>query len=874
MVDSTQENNIENNLPAPDGTNDSDTNVNTAPSPLQTPLNEQPQKQAVKDDNLDDDKEFFEALEASINKASSKSHRSHYNDDKISSKRLLRIEIILLIGSATAVASLIYSFYRTRLITQIQMPEELVQQLQPPAAGQSGDSDTSQEKSAKPEQAELTPSLYEEPISLKFANDSFMHDDFHGAFQAYARLNRTLPKDPNQQPMHSFLKLRMAICLKKVNRIEQADKLLRILSVDDSCPLAAMANYQRALIEFERNQYLQARACAYRAMALCEAVTADAEWAVNLKKDCHFLISLSLTNRIVGLSGIDVDMPARLWRINQHSDFGCDKEEALLDEFLKSGDAKLKQALIGPKVKKLDVVDSVGHFEVISNNAPAEELFARFTSSAKLFLVWAPHKSWGELRRQPVSLFLPDVTSEEFASIAAGCVGLQAAVDSQTTPPSLIITNPSEYTDLPEYLSSIADEALKRWSEFIIKYNEDGRLPNAHFACGIIYQVLDQTIEAVAQYKTVANRYAQSPSAPYALLHSSKIKADLHDYAGAKQDLKQLVEQYHRTAIAQAACLYLADAAFKTELYDEAANTYCRVYNLDDSLQSRAAASLGAARAFFALDDYTSAQTWVERYINLVGTPSDTQQENPELYSAYLLLGRVQLLQGKLTEAFNAFKLALNEDLTQKDRSGIITTILQCDLESLDPIEALDLLETLQSQGLSPQESTEAILTKCRILRKIHLPQKALDILNDRFDYILQPQLRAKAYFEVGQCYIELGQPEKAHLCFVKLLAIAEPCPLADQATLKLAELSLQLDKPDKAIELCSQLLARQIPVDLRQAAVHVMALAYKKQNNLEKAVSLLLEQADQSQDTTGDKTASGNSQTQKPSENITSQDS
>jgi tetratricopeptide (TPR) repeat protein len=874
MADDTQENNIENNLPAPDRTNDADVNVNAAPSSQQLSLNEQPEKQTLKEDNLSGDKEFFEALEASINKASSKGPRTHLNDDKISSKRLLRIEIILLIGSVTAAASLIYSFYKSRSIAKNQIPAEYIQQLQPSTARQSEESDTSQAKSTKPEQAESPPSQNDEPLSLKYANDSFMHDDFHGAFQAYARLNRILSKDPNQLPMHSFLKLRMAICLKKVDRIDQAEKLLRILSVDDSCPLAAMANYQRALIEFERSQYLQARACAYRAMALCEAVTADTDWAVNLKKDCHFLIALSLTNRIVNLSGIDADMPAKLWRVNQHSDFGCDKEEAQLDAFLKSGITKLKQALMGPKVKKLDVADSVDHFEVISNNAPAEELFAKFTSSAKIFLVWTPHKSWGEIRRQPVSLFLPDVTSEEFASIAAGCVGSQAAVDSKTTPPALIITNPSEYTDLPDHLSSIADEALERWSEFIIKYNEDGRLPNAHFACGIIYQVRDQIIEAVAQYKIVANRYAQSPLAPYALLNSSKIKADLHDYVGAKQDLKQLVEQYHRTAVAQAACLYLADAAFKTELYDEAANTYCRVYNLDDSLKSRAAASLGAARAFFALGDYNSARTWVEQYINIVGPSPDNQQEHPELYSAYLLLAKVQLLQGNRTEAFNAFKLALHEELTQKDRTEIVTAILKCDIDSLDPIQALDLLETLQSQALSPQESTGAILTKCRILRKMHLPGKALDIINDRFDYILQPKLRAEAYFEVGQCYIELNQPEKAHLCFVKLLAIAEPGPIADQATLKLAELSLQLDKIDKAIELCSQLLARQIPEDLRQAAVHIMAQAYKKQNNLEKAVSLLVEQVEASKDTTSDKTASGNSQTQQPSENKIPQDS
>lgn len=872
MADSTQNNNTENNPPANNQTDNGNVNVNAELSSQKPLLSTQPKEETPK--NLSGDREFFEALEASVNKASDRSSHTNIDNDKISSKRLLRIEIILLIGFAALVTTLIYGFLRSRSVSQQRMRPIYIQQYRPEPTGDYDNKDNPKATPSKEDQTEIQPTTLDEPISLKYANELAMHNDYHEAFQAYAKINRSLTEDPNQQPMHNFLKLRMAICLKKIKRSDQADNLLRTVCAEGPCPLVAMAYYQRALIEYEKNQFLQARTCAYRAMALCEAVTADTDWALNLKKDCHFLIALSLTNRIISLYDIEVDTPARLWRINQHSDFGCDKEEAQLEIFLKSGNTRLKQALIGPKVKKLDVEDSLEHFEVISYTAPAEELFAKFAYNANLLLVWPDIKNRAELRRLPISLFLQDVTREEFTSIAAGCIGLQACVDSKTTPPALIISNFSDYTDLSTHLDSIVEEAMERWSEFIIKYNEDGRLPNAHFACGIINQAQNQTIEAIAQYKIVANRYTQSSLAPYALLHSSTIKADLHDYAGAKQDLKQLVEQYHRTTVAQAACLYLADAAYKTELYDEAANTYCKVYNLDDSLQSRADAALGAARAFFALEDYNAAQIWAAKYIELVEPASGAQEDLTELYGAYLLLGRVLLAQNKHTEAFNAFKLALHEELTHKDRQEIVAVILQCDIDRLEPIQALDLLETLQSLGLSPKDTTEAILLKCRILRKMHLPQKALDLINDRFDYIIQPDLRAKAYFETGQCYIELNQAEKAHLSFIKLLSIAEPGTLADYATLKLAEISLQLDKTDKAIELCSQLLTRQISDDLRQAAVHILARAYKKQNNLEKAISILVEQADVLQNNSSDKTASGSSQTQYPSENKTSQDS
>jgi len=851
MADNKKDSHPESNLPTPGETDGNSTEIN-AGSPSQETPSEQPQNGNPENDTFGGDKEFFEVLETSVRNASDKKNRT----------RLRRTELILLVGLATIAIASVCSFYRSRFSAQNRRPPASVQQYQV---------NTSQAQPLKTDEIEPAPLPDEKPLSLKLANDLFMQNDYPGAFRAYERLDQALPQDSTQQFMHSFLKLRMAICLKQMNHADQAEKLLRIVAADDSCALAAMADYQRALIEFERKQYLQARTCAYRAMALCEVVTADAPWALTLKKDCHFLIALSLTRRIANLSDIDSDIPAKLWRTSQHTDFGCDKQEAELQAFLNSGNAKLKQALMGPKVKKLKTDDAVEHFEVISNIAPAEELFAKFASNTNTRFVWNLSQQSAELRRRPVSLFLPDVTNEEFFSIAAGCIGLQATIDSHTKQPTLTVTNPADYTDLPCHLSSIADEALERWQEFIIKYHEDKRLPNAHFASGIIYQIQDRTVDAIGQYKLLANRYAQSSLAPYALLYSSKIKADLRDYAGAKQDLKQLVEQYHQTAVAQTACLHLADAAFKAALYDEAANTYCKVYNLDDSLESRCTAALGAARAMFATGDYALAETWLTRYINLrlpqtqnveIKDTTAIQQDQVELHSVYLLLGKAQLQQGKRTEAFNAFKLALHGELTHKDRAEIISALLKCDLDRLDPIQALDLLETLQSQDLSSQESVEALLMKCRILRKIHLPDKALAALNDRFDYILQPQLRAKAYFEVGKCYADTDQTENAYHCFVKLLTITEPGLLADRATLELAELSLKLDKNDKAVELCSQLLARQIPRGLRRAAVRIMAQAYEKQNNYEKAIRLLVEQAENPPDATGDKTASGNTQT------------
>lgn len=802
-------------------------------------------------DVLSGDKEFFEALENSV--------RHNYGKLPIQPNVIVpakkstdwtRVAVIIFAGCALISLAVIYTSFHSRSPARNSkyLSAEQLKSEQAPAQP---------ENQPLQQQVPLQPKVVEQPLSLKLANDLFLRDDYKGALSAYERLDETLANEPEKRLMQSFLKLRIACCLIKLKKIDKADELLRTVSSSDCCGVAAVANYQRALLELERKEYLEARKLAYRAAALAETLTADTEWVLNFKKDCLFLIAMSLNRRVTSLSDADIEISSKLWQITGYENFGCDKSESQLETAFKSANSKLAPALMSPVIKTLDINDSFTHYEVISNIAPAEELFASFATKSNTKLTWLLPDKTGEFKRKSVSLFLPDVTTEEFFSVAAGCTGLLATFDSQLQ--IVTLSNPSEYSELSDYVSAISDEALDRWQEFIIRHHEDKRLANAHFACGIIYKIQGRTVESISQFKTVANRYSNSPLAPYALLNSSTIKADLHDYAGAKEDLRQLVEQYNQTDITQKALLYLADAALKAGLYDEALNTYSRVYNIDDSLESRMAAAFGAAQATFAKKDYAETEIWLTKYMNLA-----TQYSDSELHEAYLMLGKAQLQLNKRTEAFNAFKLALNGELTTKDRSDIITALLKCDLDKLDPIPAFDLIETLQMQGLSPQEYTEAVLMNCRILRKIHLPQKALAVLNDRFDYIIEPQLRARAYFEAGLCYIDLEQTENAHGCFTRLLSIAEPGLLADKASLKLAELSLKLNKDEKAIKICTELLERNnVADDLRKSAVNTLAQAYKKQNDYQKVIQLLVEQ--NPSQTTDEKTISNLRPSQNP---------
>jgi len=134
-----------------------------------------------------------------------------------------------------------------------------------------------------------------------------------------------------------------------------------------------------------------------------------------------------------------------------------------------------------------------------------------------------------------------------------------------------------------------------------------------------------QLTNAIAEYKLVANHFSQTALAPYALLNSSKLKANLHDYSGAREDLAQLVEQYPDTEFYGQACLNLADATKKAGLVNEAERLYRKVYNLGLSLESQTTSALGAGSCSYEAQDYEAAAKWLTRYLNLAKDRTDAE---------------------------------------------------------------------------------------------------------------------------------------------------------------------------------------------------------------------------------------------------------
>jgi TolA-binding protein len=504
----------------------------------------------------------------------------------------------------------------------------------------------------------------------------------------------------------------------------------------------------------------------------------------------------------------------------------------------------MNKAMLGPQIQQLEQQNASPRWSVVCNGASIEELLARFAANANVDIRWAggnePASEQIPARKRPVSLYLRDSSPQQVISVAAGAAGLSAsfiaAGDKSAGGLKATISNLAVYSALAEHISSVNDEAVSLWHKFILTFGEDKRTANAHFSLGLLQQQKGQLIDAISEYKLVANRYSQNPLASFALLRSGKLRADLRNYTDARTDLKQLVEQYPDSEVTGQAFLYLADATMKAKLYDEAIRLYSKVYNLNISLQSQAAAALGAAKCFYDRKDYEETVKWLGRYIGAVNDP-----KNSELPFAYLMLGKTNLALGKLPQACKAFQHALAGNLTVEKYAEAESSLAEILIEQGNFIDALNELEGVNPERFSQKDSAEIMLLKSKALRLMELPDNAIAVLGEQTEYITDPQLKARVSLELSRCYIAKGNLQLGQSSLAETLALAEPGPLAQEISAELADVCLKLGQKEQAMSLCSKLLESKPAAGIRQKAMDILAIIYRQQKEYDKAAAILI---------------------------------
>jgi len=437
-----------------------------------------------------------------------------------------------------------------------------------------------------------------------------------------------------------------------------------------------------------------------------------------------------------------------------------------------------------------------------------------------------------------VSLYLPTATAQQAIEMAAGHVGLLARLDENGL---VRISDPADYSSLTEHVSFLIQDTISLWRKFLLTFHNDQRIPNVHFALGLLHAQNGQLTNAIAEYKLVANHFSQTSLAPHALLNSSKLKANLLDYSGAREDLTQLVEQYPDTEFYGQACLNLADDTKIAGLLNEAERLYRKVYNLGLSLELQIASALGAARCSYETHDYETAARWLTKYLELAKDRTDA-----DFYSAYFLLGKTSLALKKPQQASAAFQFALSAPagrLTREKYVETVSALVETQIELEHFVEAFTLLESIHSWQFSKKESIEILLLKSKVFRFMGLPDKAITVLGDIAEYLPDSQSKTRISFELANCYIAKGDLKFAHKMLTEILVSAAPGPLAHEVALELARVALKLGQNSQTVSVCLQLLGSEASAQIKQKALKVLAAAYNRQKKYDDAALALVGQ-------------------------------
>ncbi len=677
-----------------------------------------------------------------------------------------------------------------------------------------------------------------EPLSLQLADKLYLRRDFEHAQVMYDKLHRRLLATEDNQPLRDFLLLRMALCGKNSGNIAQADALLRTVSLSRLPILRALARYHQSTTLLSRQRYLEATAKAYQTVALIEVAAHDKKWTSAVQRQCGFLAAEAMTRNLLSLCDADANLPRELWGEHPDIDPFVDMDEPQLRVFLASGADQLEGTVLSPQIRQTQDKAAVPHWSVICNGAPLEELLARFAANAGVNIRWTDHAQAAatedNVRAKSVHLYLTAATTAQVVTTAAGSVGLIARTEDKG---GLRLLDPTSYSSLADHTSLLAEEAITLWQRFLLAAESDPRAANAHFALALLQAARGQFDQATAEYKLVANRFAMHALAPYALLQSGMLKVRLRDYAGAHTDLKQLVELYPETELSDRACLHLADATMKAGLYEEASGLYRKVYNLGLSVAAQTESAWGAGRCLYETGRYKEAAEWLNRYTTLA-----RDRNRPAFSAACLLLGQAYLALHQPSQAQAALRLALRGELSHQQHVQTVTVLVKTYLEQGLFLEALGVLENAGGWQLSQQEAVELALLRAQALRSIGLAEKAIGLLQEKNQYLPNPELQAKVALEVARCQSANGNLESARKTLGPMFEMAEPGPLADQIGRELALVCLRLNQTAQAVSVCSLLLERAAASE-RPAILTLLADAYRRQGKLDQAMAATLNQ-------------------------------
>jgi len=679
-----------------------------------------------------------------------------------------------------------------------------------------------------------------EPASRQGAELHFSKMEFDQAMAVFQRLRQRLSPSPENEAARDFLAWRMALCAKGQGHTDQAITLLRPAASSRYPVVRALARYHLGTAAVQQQKYLEGASEAHQALAVADALEGCVPWIGGFKRDCRFLIAKAVTLEALSLREAPDQGLASEWSVPSSPDpWGQLDDESWL-QVLQSGAQAFNEATLGPRIEAVKGPQGRDdRWKVICNGASLEEVLLRFSALAGVDVAWSCATAAGSsavdslARRRPLFIYLIGATPQEVLMQTAGVARLFVRMGPSG---SVTLVDPFNYRSLGEHIADLRQEAMSLWVQFRLISDDQDVGPISHCALGLLYEHNDQPTEAISEYSLLANRFPRSSLAPQSLLRSSRLRTGLRDYAGARQDLGQLVEQYPEAGVPNQALLALAEVTVKVGMLDEAVRLYTRAFHSEGSLESRRTAALGACRCLYQQREYEQTLRWLTRYLDMPATTRDS-----EACEVDVLLGKTYLALGRFAAAAEVLERALEGPLERLNYMGALSALVQARIGGDDPVGALNALDREHPRSLTRKEHVDLSILKAQVLRSMGLVERAVGLLEQGLGSVTDPDQKVAMFFQLAQCHQDLGQWATARGYLSDILMVVEPGPLALQACLDLASVSLRLGQPDQAIALCRQVLGASPPDPIRQKASDLLAAAYVDHRDYDQAAKSLL---------------------------------
>ena len=662
-------------------------------------------------------------------------------------------------------------------------------------------------------------------VSLSVAEKARAEGDSAAALDCYRQLLATTRSETGEEDADlvvDFLVLRLAQAQLRSGHSAEARTELASLTKSRSPVIRGMASFQTALLDLREGRYLMARMQAYQALAVLSLVPGTG----SIQSACDVLVAECLSRKALAFFNRERDLPAA-------ADVDLDpfsnlRNEEELRGLLAAGTHELAGAVLAPKLTVAANTRTGPRWTVTSAGAPVEELLNRLAGTAGIEIVWQGPDA---ARARPLFLYGENLTDQRVIEVACGAVGLLVRLSGTRA----VIHDPATCDSTSDLQDIVVREAGSAWHRLFLLTSEAGQFAYGHFALGLLCECRNDKPGAMTEYELLAERFPHSPLAPLARLRSAATRIDLTDYAGARDELLELLNRHPDFSATDEVYLRLGKATMEAGLYDEAIATFKKLYGLELSGPSRLGACLGAGTCLYRKGDYAGAAEWLNRYLGLA---ADQTGDGPA--QAALLLGRSEGARGRLDEARTALRTGLKFKPAPALRTDILLELTRTLVKQDELAAAVTVVESLDRSATSPEKADEAILLRAEILRAIGLAEKAKILLKSELGSAASPEGRTRMVLELARCHVDLGEIEEARRRLSAVFTEAGTGPLAGEAACELADVCLKAGQASHAASVCRHVLTLPLSDDLRRRVFEVLGTAYLRMRDYDRAALAL----------------------------------